>query len=626
MSRRESLTCAIMVIILINLSCTIQVSCQDIGTMSMEEVVINEVLYDPIGNDVDGEFMEIFNNGASSVDVTGWQITDNDGDGPDMVLPAMTLPSKAFIVVWSGGGVDDLDPSDGVISLHMGRSQGVWTNTGDDVLLLREDGTPADLITFGEGTYVDPTPVGTGWNGSIGLFPEGYSLSRLPDGQDTDHASDLDMTLATPGLVNSHDSPPELTDFGIGPNDPAAFEDLQVWTQASDDVMLERVWTEISEGGGTPSGLEMSYRNGRYETTIPGRPSGTTLMIVILAMDTGGRVNMTKGSNVSFWTNVTPELELDMTIPTGPVEPGDTVLIKGEAVWSNGSSANGTIHVEIPRTAGSWSSNFSRYPSQMIEVPLLEGEYPVRITVMANGQEVILSGDIIVRWPHERLDVVVEMPMLADETELMVRGNFTVLGRATWEDGLPVSKAPAVIEIEGTATRIETVLETDGTFMMDMVAPSISGTYRLKVTVETKGRRGEASLEVEVRDGLRLSITEWPGETWTSDNFTVKGKVKHHDRSPASNTLVIVEVLDTPIKERTYSDENGDFEVVAPSPSISGNYEIRITAVSGNSTNDDMFRIEVKGEEKPSTPGWSAAVLALSLMIVVLVSRRMRPR
>jgi hypothetical protein len=38
------------------------------------EVVINELYYDPTGTDTDHEFIELYNNGAVDVDLTGWQI------------------------------------------------------------------------------------------------------------------------------------------------------------------------------------------------------------------------------------------------------------------------------------------------------------------------------------------------------------------------------------------------------------------------------------------------------------------------------------------------------------------------------------------------------------------------
>jgi hypothetical protein len=47
---------------------------------SIPNIIINEVMFDPIGNDNNSEWVELYNAGASAVDLNNWNITDSDGN------------------------------------------------------------------------------------------------------------------------------------------------------------------------------------------------------------------------------------------------------------------------------------------------------------------------------------------------------------------------------------------------------------------------------------------------------------------------------------------------------------------------------------------------------------------
>ncbi len=50
---------------------------------------INEVMYDPDCSDSYCEYIEVYNNETSSVNMTGWKIRDNSGEDTldDLILP-----------------------------------------------------------------------------------------------------------------------------------------------------------------------------------------------------------------------------------------------------------------------------------------------------------------------------------------------------------------------------------------------------------------------------------------------------------------------------------------------------------------------------------------------------------
>ncbi len=82
------------------------------------KIVINEVMYDPAGSDTENEWLEVFNNDSRAINITYWELTDQDGD-VDFVfrtaeLPYMVLPPQKYLVLHSSLGNDDLDFGDGV--------------------------------------------------------------------------------------------------------------------------------------------------------------------------------------------------------------------------------------------------------------------------------------------------------------------------------------------------------------------------------------------------------------------------------------------------------------------------------------------------------------------------------
>lgn len=126
-------------------------------------VVINEFLADPGGIDIDGngstngtsddEFIEIVNNESISVDISGWEVSDNGTDIKYTFSEGAILPANAAIVVFSND-TDAGEPvgtfggalvfnSDNVLSLN---------NSGDTPTLLDAEGNTIDSHTFSSST------------------------------------------------------------------------------------------------------------------------------------------------------------------------------------------------------------------------------------------------------------------------------------------------------------------------------------------------------------------------------------------------------------------------------------------------------------------------------------------
>lgn len=65
-------------------------------TPRMHHVVINEVMADPVGAEPDQEWVELYNDGPTAVDLHGWTLADN---GQGVVLPAYEIAPSGYLLL-----------------------------------------------------------------------------------------------------------------------------------------------------------------------------------------------------------------------------------------------------------------------------------------------------------------------------------------------------------------------------------------------------------------------------------------------------------------------------------------------------------------------------------------------
>lgn len=201
-------------------------------TPAPAQLVINEVDYAQPGAD-DAEFIEILNVGGAGVNLGTHDIVLVDGAGGGAVvydvidLPAITLPPGAFFVVCgSMVTVPDCDLA------HAPMVDFIQDGNPDAVALVFDDSTAAvaagehlatvvDTVSYGGNTgapYTEGSGVGLLDDGTI----EGVSLSRFPNGLDTDQNNiDFSQRCSSPGqrnrsLVAGCDAPPPVGGFEVG--------------------------------------------------------------------------------------------------------------------------------------------------------------------------------------------------------------------------------------------------------------------------------------------------------------------------------------------------------------------------------------------------------------------------
>ena len=93
-------------------------------------VRIVHVEYDPPGNDLDGEYVEITNESLLPVDMTNWHLLDKAKN--KFTFPLFTLRKKSSVKIWTKDGQNDQT------NLYWGSKKPIWNND-EDVAYLEDD-------------------------------------------------------------------------------------------------------------------------------------------------------------------------------------------------------------------------------------------------------------------------------------------------------------------------------------------------------------------------------------------------------------------------------------------------------------------------------------------------------
>jgi len=168
-------------------------------------IVINELLSNPDGDDADNEYVELYNVGPGVAKLEGWtiEVTTSDDWNPDSPNIDYTFPSGAEIPV--GGflliGGEEVSGADHVAgSLSLGNGTG-----GDGLRLVDCEGGVADTVVYGGENSDGVSDDGGGTAISVADNPgSGQALARRHDGEDTDKSgADFWATdEQTPGAPN----------------------------------------------------------------------------------------------------------------------------------------------------------------------------------------------------------------------------------------------------------------------------------------------------------------------------------------------------------------------------------------------------------------------------------------
>eukprot|EP01051_Picozoa_sp_SAG22_P005678 SAG22_NODE_344_length_11914_cov_6.665679_6_plen_347_part_00 len=122
------------------------------AALPQQTVLLNEVLVNPDA-DGEGEWVELFNNGTTAADLSGWVVSDNRGASSGVDVPCTALLCEGSVLAPGGRQVVVLRAGDGLLN-----------NGADSAVLYNAAGTVVDEVS---------------WTTSA---PGDRSLARQPDG------------------------------------------------------------------------------------------------------------------------------------------------------------------------------------------------------------------------------------------------------------------------------------------------------------------------------------------------------------------------------------------------------------------------------------------------------------
>ena len=161
-------------------------------------VVINEIMYDPVGIDTGNEWIELYNNGNSDINLEGSRIqTAGPSFATVFTFPHYILRAGRFVLI----GEQNITQSAFITSLVMQNGGGAT----DGVRFISADNSYTDTVLY-DSPNSNNLPDDSGSAGSS-FAPDvapGFSLARIFDGLDTNNceADFVAEANPTPGLPN----------------------------------------------------------------------------------------------------------------------------------------------------------------------------------------------------------------------------------------------------------------------------------------------------------------------------------------------------------------------------------------------------------------------------------------
>jgi hypothetical protein len=105
-------------------------------------VEITYILYNPSGDDVQGEYVRIQNRGGTAQSLAGWQLHDAATNAHRFYFPAMTLQPNGIVRVWTKSG------SNTATDVYWGSGQAIWNNTGDTATLKNSNNQTVSVCSY----------------------------------------------------------------------------------------------------------------------------------------------------------------------------------------------------------------------------------------------------------------------------------------------------------------------------------------------------------------------------------------------------------------------------------------------------------------------------------------------
>jgi len=258
-------------------------------------VVINEIMYNSPGSP-DVEWIELYNNGESVVELDDWYFIDSDPTHPHCTLSGDLAPGAFLLVAGDLSTFQAQYPGVGPLNVNAFDAGGTGfglSNGGEALFLYDDDGVMVETVVYDDGGAWPGSPDG-----------DGPTLELVNPGLDNNNSTAWDPSLTnggTPGAVNSvfqDNQAPLIHDTDKTPKLPQVGDTVLITALVSDASDLDRVELFVDLGAGFVS--RPMYDDGfhgdgaaadsLFGAMIEAEPEGTLVRYYVAAYDDFGSV------------------------------------------------------------------------------------------------------------------------------------------------------------------------------------------------------------------------------------------------------------------------------------------------------------------------------------------------
>ncbi|MEJ6579629.1 MAG: lamin tail domain-containing protein [Akkermansiaceae bacterium] len=307
-------------------------------------VTLNEIHYNPSGTGGTSEWIELHNQMAINVDLSGWQITD----GVSFTIPSgTTIPGGGYLILAN-------DPSDPALAGTdvVGPFTGSLSNSGEKIELRNKSNRLMDEVEYGDSGQWPFGPDGSGatlakltpnlLSSKSASWRASSQLGGTPGARNFPEPG-----LPIPHIFIANDATWNFNDSGTAP--------AATWNTSSfNDASWSNGQSLFGTGTAGPANLTVTdHLVERFRAAdITGASNGQTLTTwPDTATDDGQTQSATAGGNPTFATNATPSGEPavrfdgndEFRTSTSPGIPGNSGFVYFAVVKANSPPGSGGV-------------------------------------------------------------------------------------------------------------------------------------------------------------------------------------------------------------------------------------------------------------------------------------------
>ena len=230
--------------------------------LASENLVITEIMQNPKAvSDTNGEWFEVFNPGAATINMNGWTIRDNDLES-HLIQTDVFIPAGSYAVLARNANVSQ---NGGVTAVYQ-YSNFSLGNGADEVVLVRPDSSIADQTLYDGGsawpdpngasmvlsTINDDNNVGSNWSTSSETIAGGSDKGTPGSGPDVGSGGSGGTDLVITEIMQNPSAVSDASGEWFEVYNPGSQDvNMNGWTIADHDLESHTITTDVivSAGG-----------------------------------------------------------------------------------------------------------------------------------------------------------------------------------------------------------------------------------------------------------------------------------------------------------------------------------------------------------------------------------------